>query len=68
MCMESVAFYLIFCMALVSIIGIVAVYCLSMYLREYPKVKHKTKADLKNNIYETETQTELECKQKKLKK
>lgn len=54
--MANTAIVLIFVLGVLFSLVILAVFCLCMYLREFPRVKHKYKANVDKNIYETETE------------
>lgn len=65
--MANTAIVLIFVLGVLFSLVILAVFCLCMYLREFPRVKHKFKADVDKNIYETETEIDksIEADKKK---
>lgn len=61
--MIDLAIELFFYFAILMALGMFAVFLLCMYLREFPKLKHSSKADLKNNIYKTTTEVDKATKE-----
>ena len=62
--MTQLAIELLFCFAILIALGMFAVFLICMYLREFPKVKHISEADLSKNIYKTETEVDKATKNK----
>lgn len=54
--MEKLAMLLMLGVCVVLMVGIFATFCLCMYIREFPKIKHNSKVDLGKNTYETQTE------------
>ena len=56
--MAEVAVVLLFSLGVILSIGILAIFCLCMYLKELPRIKHNVKADLSRNIYEAQMEVD----------
>lgn len=63
--MHDLAIYLIFCFSVLIGLGMFGVFLICMYLREFPKVRHKSEADLEKKIYKSETEVDKAIEHKK---
>lgn len=61
----STVMTLIFVVGIIAIVAIVATFVLCIYLREFPKVKHKSEIDLTKNKFKNETNIETANKNNK---
>lgn len=58
--LAQLAIVLLFSFSIIAIISIVAVFCLCMYLRVFPKVKHKSEFNADNVRLDSISETELD--------
>ena len=58
--LAEIAVVLIFSTTVIAIVSIVAVFCLCMYLKVFPKVKHKSEVNTDNVGFDTASETELD--------
>lgn len=62
--MAQFAIELVFCFSVLIALGMLGVYIICMYLREFPKVKHTSEKDLTKSIYKTQTEVNKATKNK----